>query len=117
MSALVYLATPYNHDDPGVRQERFETACVVASHFMKRGIHLFCPIAHTHPIAEAGGLPHGWEYWEAYDRAMLFSCQELWVVEMPGWDVSKGVAGEIKIAAELGLKIRFIKFPVVGGSR
>ena len=109
---LIYLATPYNHENSEIRYLRFTWACEVAAHFMRQGVHLFCPIAHTHPIAEAGSLPSGWEYWAAYDRVMLFACQELWVVEMPGWDISKGIAGEIKIASELGLKIKFIKFPI-----
>lgn len=107
---MIYLATPYNHPDPEVRRLRFHAACHVAAHFMKEGAFIFSPIAHTHPISVAGELPVGWHYWEAYDKAMLSNCSELWVVEMPGWDTSAGVSGEIKIAAELGLKIKFIKY-------
>lgn len=107
---LVYLATPYNHPDPEVRERRFREACRVAAHFMCQGVHLFCPIAHTHPIALAGDLPKGWEYWQAYDRAMLFTCTELWVVKMGGWEESEGIKGELSIARELGLKIRYVEF-------
>lgn len=107
---LVYLATPYNHPDASVRERRFLTACKVAGHFMRQGVHLFCPIAHTHPIALAGDLPKGWDYWQAYDRAMLSACTELWVVKMEGWQESAGIRGEIEIARELGLKIQYVEF-------
>jgi hypothetical protein len=107
---LIYLATPYNHPDPEVRESRFKAACEVAAHFMRSGVHLFCPIAHTHPIAEAGDLPRGWEYWQAYDRAMLFACTELWVVRMDGWRESRGIRGEVEIARELGIPVKHVRY-------
>ena len=77
---------------------------------MRNGVHLFCPIAHTHPIAELGDLPKGWGYWQVYDRVMLRACSELWVVKMEGWDKSEGIKGEIEIAKELGLTVRYVIF-------
>jgi hypothetical protein len=77
---------------------------------MLKGIHLFCPIAHTHPIALVGDLPKGWEYWQVYDRIMLSSCSELWIVQMKGWEESIGIKGEIEIAKELGIPIKYIKY-------
>jgi hypothetical protein len=106
--ALVYLASPYSHPDPAVRQQRFETVCFVAANLMREGHHIYSPIAHTHPIALKGDLPLGFDYWEAYDRKMLASCTDLWVVMMDGWRESKGVKAEIAIAAELGLPVKYI---------
>lgn len=106
---LLYLATPYNHQDPGVREARFNTINHVAADLMKKGWHVFSPISHTHPIAEAGELPLGWEYWEKYDRLMLSMCDKLIVVTQIGWRESVGVQGEIAIAKELGLPIEYIK--------
>lgn len=110
---LIYLATPYSDPDHAVRESRFIEATRIAALLMSNGVYLFCPIAHTHPIAMAGNLPPGWDYWQAYDRAMLFACNELWVVKMPGWDKSTGIAGEIRIATELGLKTVFMEVPEV----
>lgn len=107
---LVYLATPYNDPDPLVRQDRFETACFVAAHFMRNGVHLFSPIAHTHPIAQAGDLPKGWDYWGQFDRRMLEACDELWIVQMEGWERSIGVCGERKIAKMLNKPIKYVKY-------
>lgn len=106
---MIYLATPYNHPDPEVREGRFQTACNVAGYFLSRGVYVFSPIAHTHSIALARNLPHDWEFWREYDRQMLAACSELWVVEMTGWRESVGVAAEIGIARELGLPVKFVR--------
>lgn len=105
---LIYLASPYSHADPAVRQQRFETVCFVAANLMREGTHVYSPIAHTHPIALKGDLPKGWDFWEAFDRKMLAACQECWVVMMDGWRESKGVQAEIKIAEEMGLPVKYV---------
>lgn len=113
MSRLIYLATPYNHPDPAIREERFTLACLAAATLMRDGVHLFCPIAHTHPIALQGNLPCGWDYWQKYDQLMLSACDELWIVQMDGWDRSEGIKGEIEIARQLRFNKRvFYLHPV-----
>ncbi len=69
---------------------------------MAGGFLVFSPISHTHPIAEAGDLPKGWEFWESYDRTFLEWCDRLHVLKLPGWRESIGVAAEIQIAGQLG---------------
>lgn len=75
---------------------------------MRQGRHIFSPISHTHPIALAGSLPLGWDFWQAYDRAILRVCKRVIVLMLKGWKESKGVAGEIAIAEELGLPIVYM---------
>jgi len=106
--SLIYLASPYGHPDPAVREERFRAVCVVAARLMREGLYVFSPIAHTHPIAEAGDLPKGWDFWKGYDRVMLSACSELWVLCLPGWEESEGVAAEIQIARSLEKPISFL---------
>lgn len=108
MSKLIYLATPYNHPDPAVRELRFVLACSIAGHLMRDRVYLFCPIAHTHPIALQGNLPYGWDYWQEYDRLMLAACDELWIVQMDGWERSEGIKGEIEIAKGLGKRVFYL---------
>lgn len=106
---LVYLASPYTDANPEVMQRRFELVCLYAARLMAGGVHLFCPIAHGHAIALAGTLPRDWEYWGPLSRKMLAGCTELWVLMLPGWDLSKGIAAEIQIAEELGLLVSYIE--------
>jgi hypothetical protein len=105
---LVYLAMPYSHPDAKVRRQRFETVNRLAAKLMAKGMHIFSPISHTHPIAEAGDLPVGWEFWEQYDRTILAVCCALIVVCADGFRQSAGVRAEIEIAKEMGLPITYI---------
>lgn len=104
---LVYLAVPYSHDDPDVRDMRFEAANRAASELMREGIYVFSPISHSHPIAMAGGLPLGWDFWEGYDRAILANCSAVIVLTLDGWQESKGVQAEIGIAHDLGIPVSY----------
>lgn len=105
---LTYLAVPYSHQDALVRLWRFEMANTAAARLMGAGEFVFSPISHTHPIALAGNLPLGWDYWEAYDRAILQSCGKIVVLMLPGWEISKGIEGECNIARELGIPVEFM---------
>jgi len=51
---LIYLASPYSHPDPSVRQERYEAACKATAAMMRQGYHVYSPIAATHPPANYG---------------------------------------------------------------
>lgn len=114
---LIYLACPYSHRDESVRVERFNAVNFAAAKLMQKGKHIFSPISHTHPIAVAGELPLGWEYWEAYDRLVLNACEEVIVLMLDGWQESKGVQAEITIAKELGLPVSYLCPEKCGVSR
>lgn len=105
---LIYLASPYSDPDPAVMQWRFEIICGIAGDLMRSGQLIFSPIAHTHPIAARCDLPRGWDFWQRYDHAMLIACSKLLVAKMPGWNKSVGVAGEVKIARQMGIPIEFL---------
>jgi nucleoside 2-deoxyribosyltransferase len=105
---LIYLATPYSHEDTAIRDERFNIACRVAARLMAQGHLIFSPIAHTHPIAMAGELPTDWEFWKRYDHAHLDAAAQVWVLRIDGWDRSKGVAAEIEYAMSKGKPVAYI---------
>lgn len=105
---LAYLASPYNDTDPSVMQVRYGEACRVAALMIQRGQHVFSPIAHNVPLINAIGGLTGREVWCGFDRAMLERCDNLFVLRLPGWEASKGVQAEIKIASEIGLHIEYM---------
>lgn len=105
---LVYLACPYTHKDRAVRVSRFNAANEAASKLMLGGAYVFSPISHTHPIAEAGGLPLGWDFWEGFDRAYIGHSRKLIVLRIEGWKESTGVRAEIVIAQEAGIPVEYI---------
>ena len=76
---------------------------------MQQGIHVFSPISHTHPIAEAGDLPKDWQFWKEYDLTFMQICRMLVVIKLDGWQESVGVQAEIQYANDLGIPIEYVE--------
>jgi hypothetical protein len=108
--AFIYLASPYSHPDPEVRHQRFEAVNSAAAALMKKGYVIFSPISHSHIIARDHDLPMEWDFWERIDIQFIRMCKELWVLMLPGWDESKGVKAEIKIASDLNIPIKYVPY-------
>src|SRR5574343_1954935 len=106
--ALTYLASPYSHPDPAVRERRFEEVCRVASELMERGEAVFCPIAPSHAIHVRRALPETYEFWMAMDLPILQHCSKVKVLMLDGWQTSKGVTREIQAAQAMGIPVEFL---------
>jgi nucleoside 2-deoxyribosyltransferase len=103
---MIYLASPYSHPDPAVREQRFREACRAAAELLRDGHAVISPIAHSHPLTQHG-LPGDWEFWEHYDRELIARCDEVVVLMLDGWHESVGVQAEIRIAQQLGKRVRY----------
>lgn len=106
--SLVYLATPYTKYRGGI-ELAFKDAAALAGRLLLSGVKVYCPIAHTHPIAECAGLdPLDHELWLAADAPFMHAAQALLVAEMDGWQVSKGIAHEMEFFQKVGKPFYFI---------
>lgn len=83
-------------------QKRYEYAAKRTAEFMKRGITIFCPINHCHPIAEKHDMPRTWEFWKNHDLDYIRAAEGLWVLDMPHWKESTGITAEILYGLGLG---------------
>jgi hypothetical protein len=104
---MKYLAIPYTDTNPEVMRQRFETANRTAAELMKRGLLIYSPISHSHPIAQHG-LPLDWEYWQHYDKEILSICDELIIIMADGWEESNGINAERDMAFQRGMVISYI---------
>jgi hypothetical protein len=104
---MIYLASPYTHSDPRVRDARFNAACQATAVLVRAGQIVFSPIVHGHPLVRFD-LPIEWEYWEHFDREYLRRCDELAVLMLDGWRESRGVQAEIDLAIEMKLPVRYL---------
>ena len=104
---LVYLASPYSHPDPIVRDERYRAVCQAVAAMLFAGQSVFSPIVYSHSLV-AYGAPTDWLFWERYDREMLSRCDRLVVLMLPGWRESVGVQAEIQIAQKMGKPVMFL---------
>ena len=107
---IIYLCTPYSHPDDAVREKRFDISCEVAAWVMGQGHTVFCPIAHSHPIADylAPELLLDHEFWMRQDLPLLAKADEVWVYPSDAADVSRGVAREVAEAERLGIPVRLL---------
>ena len=101
----IYLAIPYS----GMENISFIKANRAAAKLMLEGNIVFSPISMSHPIASQCDLPGDWEFWKKFDEAFIEWCDELHVVCLEGWGISKGVQAEMKIAKMMGKPIVLIK--------
>jgi len=102
---VIYLASPYSHPQNKVREFRYQEICRIAGKLMLQGQHVFSPIAHCHQIAIWSNLPTDAKWWYKWNLHFILQSEELWVVMMEGWNTSKGVAQETKLAINLGKKV------------
>jgi hypothetical protein len=107
-----YLASPYSRYPAGI-DAAHRDACRAAAYLIRRGVHVFCPIAHTHPIALHGALdPRNHDLWLALDRKMMDAAAGLIVVMMEGWDTSVGIRHEMTVFANARKPISYLDWPL-----
>ena len=104
---MIYLASPYSHPDPVVRDRRYLAACRAAVDLLKTGETVFSPVVQGHALSRLG-LPTDWQFWERHDREHLRLCDEVAVLALDGWRDSIGVRAEIEIAREFGKPVRYL---------
>jgi len=93
MSEIIYVACPYWHDDPTVRQSRAEIATAYAAHLATKGHAVYSPLTHTVPLSQLEPeIPEA--FWLGNSLAMLQHCTEMHLLTLPGWKESKGVRAE-----------------------
>jgi nucleoside 2-deoxyribosyltransferase len=112
---MIYLASPYSHPVPAVREQRYRAVCRATAALLRAGLVVFSPIAHSHVLVEHG-LPTEWAFWERIDREHLERCDEVVVLMLDGWQESAGVQAEIRIGQELGKPVRFLVLEEAPGS-
>ena len=105
---MIYLACPYWHDDPEVRQKRFELVTELAGILEARCQRVFSPITHSHLIERESGVRRDHDYWMPMDLRILAICDSLQVLVLDGWRESVGIEAEIDFASQLHIPIDYI---------
>jgi hypothetical protein len=103
-----YLATPYSHPDPKIRQDRWLAVSRAAAYLIGSGLIVLSPISMGHPINVRGaslGLSADFAAWRETNMSMLRASNLLIILTLDGWRESVGVAAETDAARELGIPI------------
>ena len=106
---LVYIASPYSHDDDRVRYENYLKVTKIASKVVSSGSVAISPITYGHIIAEHSEMPTDWNFWSDFCLTLLSRCDTILVCNnMVGWDKSRGVKEEIEFAKNNGIKVEYL---------
>lgn len=99
-NTFYYLASPYTHKDPDIRQKRFDDTCRAVLHLVQSGLLVYSPIVASVPIANLTDDPYytTWGFWKEYDESFMYRCDHLLILTLDGWQFSEGMKEEIKIA-------------------
>lgn len=103
--AVVYLASPYTHEDAEVVATRYRVTRAATAAMLRAGVHVYSPIVHCHALARVHALPTDAGFWRAYNHAMIERCDVVAVLTIDGWRESEGVAGECAHAQTCGLDV------------
>lgn len=98
----IYLACPYSHQDPDIRKCRVHQANRAAADLMCQGHVVFSPLSHSHGIAEYIGNHLEHDFWLGQCLPFVEWCDELWVMQLDGWEDSRGIKVEIEAASKAG---------------
>lgn len=107
MAAYVYLGQPYTHTSYEMRCNRYYKAMHFVAEMSRKGITIYSPILHFHPMALQHSLPTDADFWQHHNYNMLALSSALWVLKLPGWQESKGLQWEITCAREISLEIEY----------
>ena len=100
----IYLAAPYRHSNPSIRQSRFLAANQAAAKLIGMGHTVFSPISHSHPIANCMGN-HMSVIWLYQDRDFIDWADCMVILDTPGYESSSGIKQEKKWMREAGKQI------------
>ena len=108
MVELMYMASPYSDPDPAIREYRYIECRSAAIELTSKELFIFSPILHCHPIAQYGGLPTDFEFWNYFDKKMISVADRFGIFELFGWRNSEGINCEVEIALGYNLIIESI---------
>lgn len=102
---MIYVASPYSHNDKEIMINRFREVERVTAVLLMNKMWCYSPIVHCHELASQYELPTDHQYWREYNFHMLDRSSALLVHQQPGWEGSVGVTEEIDYANRLNLRI------------
>lgn len=105
---MIYVASPYSHPDTAHREMRYEMIRnYVAKHQPAYMEMLYSPIVHWHDAAVQYDMPTNWDFWWRLNREMIDLSSKILVVQLDGWDKSKGVEAELDYAKLINKPVTF----------
>ena len=101
---IIYVASPYWSPDENVKRARAQAAQTATAEMIREGLPAFSPIVYSATMqAETGTNPA--QGWYSFDLNFLALARSMRVLEIPGWERSRGVLIELSFARARGMPV------------
>ena len=109
---MIMISTPYSNSDPEIKRANHLAAIQMCEKMIHLKEHAFSPVVYGLAILEKARipLPDDWNFWQGYCESLIKLVNKVYVIEMPGWKNSSGVAGEISAAKKFNVPVFLIEF-------
>lgn len=104
---MVYLAGPYSHPDPKVRDYRYIQHLKAYTKLLEQGFAVIAPIVQGHNAVGYSTALDLWLHkeWLDLDFNYIERCDIVYILQIEGWKESKGVNAEIAFCRENDIPI------------
>jgi hypothetical protein len=109
---IEYAASPYWHPHREVRQARATAAAAAVLDLIRHNEAVFSPVVYSAVLQDKDDFspPKGWY---DFDLNFLAVAAGLTILEIPGWQRSRGILIELGFAHARGLPIRRMGWPEI----
>lgn len=108
---VIYIASPYTHEDYDVMEERYQKAVDACRRVIEMGHCPISPIVQSHPVAVKHKMGLSFDFWEEIDFKLIERCDELWILYIDGVNTSEGVVREKEYADRIYKPVRVLIDP------
>lgn len=101
---------PYSHKDRAIVDLRMKIFSKYCSDLLSKGEFPISPLYNDFVLQQFPSVKTDWKTWKDYSTKLLCNhTTEMHILCVPGWSVSEGVIGEMEIATNFGIPIKFIE--------
>ena len=104
---MIYIASPYSHKDQNIVEQRYEAVKEFTGVLLKERLCAFSPIVYAHELAKLYDLPTDAAYWNEFNMNILRRCEEMYLLQLDGWEESIGVNDELVACKILNIKVTY----------
>jgi len=106
---MIYLASPYTHYQPQIRNSRFQAALRYTHLQMQMGNLIFSPIVYGHSFSTLDSNLIPFEAWTDFNDQMLLLASNIHILTLEGWKESRGISYEIGKALENSIPVSYVE--------
>ncbi len=112
---MIYLASPYSNTDRKEEDKRFYEVLQATGILLEKGMVVFSPILYCHPVATNFKMGRDYTFWSFLNTEFIKLSRAFLVLQLEGWDRSRGVSSETVYASTFGLPVRYVNLEELRG--